>query len=139
MQYDLSRFISAHQTSYNEALSEIKNGRKTSHWMWYVFPQLKGLGRSSTSEYYGIADLDEARAFLADEYLGANLIEISQALLDLNCDDARLVLGTPDNMKLKSSMTLFALAKPEEPLFHQVLNKFFCGKMDNVTLKYLGY
>ncbi len=137
MEYDLTRFTFAHQRYYETALAEIKNGRKTSHWMWYIFPQLKDLGRSSTSKYYGIHDLNEAKAFLEDDYLGNNLKEIATALLQLKCNDSRLIMGRPDDMKLKSSMTLFKLAAPEENIFNQVLEKFFAGKPDYRTINLL--
>lgn len=136
--YDLSKFVRAHERDYVAALSEIRNGQKVSHWIWYIFPKLKGLGRSSTSDYYGIQDLDEAKAFLRDEYLGAHLLEISSALLQLDCDDAGVVMGRPDNLKLKSSMTLFSLADPEEDIFKKVLEKYFDGMVDAQTLKMLG-
>lgn len=135
--YDLSRFTLAHEHNYSIALSEIKNGQKQSHWIWYIFPQLRGLGRSSTSEYYGITDLNEAIAFLQDEYLASHLIEISKVLLRIDSNDARIVMGHPDDMKLKSSMTLFKMANPEEPVFSQVLEKFFQGKPDYRTIKIL--
>lgn len=138
MEYDLSRFAIAHQRDYQQALAEIKNGRKLSHWMWYIFPQLKGLGRSSTSDYYGIRDLDEAKAFLQDEYLGSHLLEISNALLQLVCNDAKIVMGKPDDMKLKSCMTLFCLADPDEEVFKEVLNKFFDRKSDYRTVKMIN-
>lgn len=137
MQYDLSRFITAHQRDYSTALSEIKRGRKTSHWMWYIFPQLKGLGRSGTSMHYGIEDLNEAAAFLDDPCLGANLREITQALLDLGQDNPSLVFGHPDDMKLRSCMTLFACAAPGESLFLDVLEQYFGGNMDRRTLRML--
>lgn len=137
MEYNLSRFTIAHQRYYQQALAEIKNGRKLSHWMWYIFPQLKGLGRSSTSDYYGIQGLVEAELFLQDEYLGAHLLEISNALLQLECNDARIVMGRPDNLKLKSCMTLFSLVDPDEAVFKDVLNKFFDGKLDGRTMKML--
>ena len=92
MEYDLSRFAIAHQRDYQQALAEIKNRRKLSHWMWYIFPQLKGLERSSISDYYGIRDLDEAKAYLQDEYLGSHLLEISNVLLQLDCNDAKIVM-----------------------------------------------
>lgn len=136
--YDLSRFTLAHKKDYPIALSEIKQGHKQSHWIWYIFPQLKGLGRSSTSEYYGIKDLNEAKAFLQDEYLASHLLEISNALLNLKTDDARAVMERPDDMKLKSSMTLFHIANPNEPVFSQVLEKYFKGKPDYRTIKMLG-
>lgn len=138
MKYDLSKFVLAHRSYYSTALSEMKNGRKASHWMWYIFPQLKGLGKSSTSSYYGITYLEEAKDFLNDAYLGSNLLEISSALLEIECNDASKVMGKPDDLKLKSSMTLFALASSKESVFQQVLDKYFCGKMDHRTLKLLG-
>ena len=98
MKYDLSKFVLAHRSYYSTALSEMKNGRKASHWMWYIFPQLKGLGKSSTSSYYGITDLEEAKDFLNDAYLGSNLLEISSALLEIECNDASKVMGKPDDL-----------------------------------------
>lgn len=136
--YDLERFISAHRINYDQALSEIRNGKKRSHWMWYIFPQLKGLGCSSTSDYYGIENLEEAKCFLKDEYLGAHLIEISSALLILDSNDARMVMGKPDDKKLKSSMTLFSAAAPQEKVFLRVLEKYFNGRPDYRTLGKLG-
>lgn len=138
MDYNLERFIVSQKQNYNIALTEIKNGRKLSHWMWYVFPQLKGLGHSTTAQYYGISGLDEAKAYLNDEYLGKNLLEISNALLAIDCDDARIVMGPPDDLKLKSSMTLFSVANPDEPVFKKVLDKFFNGKPDFKSLRMLG-
>lgn len=136
--YDLRRFISAQKQDYLTALEEIRRGRKRSHWMWYIFPQLRGLGMSSTSYFYGIESLEEARAFLDDPYLGRNLREISQALLSLDTGDARSVMGSPDDLKLRSSMTLFSLAAPEEPVFKKVLEKFYRGVQDPATLRILG-
>ena len=138
MEYDLSRFAIAHQRNYQQALAEIKNGKKLSHWMWHIFSQLKGLGRSSTSDYYGIRDLDEAKAFLQDEYLGSHLLEISNVLLQLDCNDAKIVMGKPDDMKLKSCMTLFCLADPDEEVFKEALNKFFDRKPDYRTVKMIN-
>lgn len=135
--YDLTKFKLAHQRDYEIALHEIQSGQKVTHWMWYIFPQLKGLGRRATSEYYGIQNIEEAKAFLKDEYLGTHLVEISNALLRLDCDDARAVMGGPDDMKLKSSMTLFYLASPESVIFKMVLDKFFDGKPDYRTIKML--
>ena len=136
--YDLRRFISAQKQDYLTALEEIRRGRKRSHWMWYIFPQLRGLGMSSTSYFYGIESLEEARAFLDDPYLGGNLREISQALLSLDTGDARSVMGSPDDLKHRSSMTLFSLAAPEEPVFKKVLEKFYRGVQDPATLRILG-
>lgn len=135
---DLSRYTRAHRDNYARALAEIRAGRKTSHWMWYIFPQLRGLGRSDTSRYYALEGLEEARAFLADPVLGRNLLEICRALLALPTDSALEVLGTPDNLKLRSSMTLFAQADRENPVFPAVLDKFFGGRPDGRTLALLG-
>ena len=136
--YDLERFVSAQKRDYLTALGEIRQGKKRSHWMWYIFPQLRGLGMSSTSYFYGIENLEEAKAFLDDPFLGKNLIEISEALLSLDNSDARSVMGSPDDLKLRSSMTLFSLAAPEEPVFKKVLEKFYLGIQDPATLRILG-
>ena len=138
MNYEISRFMKAHQSDYQRALSEIKNGKKVSHWMWYIFPQMKGLGHSPMSEYYGIRDLDEARAYLADPVLGKHLTEICEALLSLDTDDATEVMGQPDDRKLKSSMTLFDAATESLDVFQMVLDKYYHGKKDCLTLKMLG-
>lgn len=136
--YDLSRFISAQQRDYTTALWEIQGGRKRSHWMWYIFPQLKGLGMSYTAQLYGIDGLDEARAFLADPYLGGNLREICGALLVLDTNDASYVFGYPDDLKLRSSMTLFKLAADDGTVFDSVLKKFYGGREDQCTREMLG-
>lgn len=137
-QYNLDRFVKAQCGDYQTALSEIKKGRKRSHWMWYIFPQLKGLGRSPTSEFYGIASLEEAVAFLENPYLGGNLREICSALTALATSNAREVFGVPDDMKLKSSMTLFAHACSSNQIFLDVLEKYFQGQQDTQTLKLLN-
>jgi len=134
----LERFLQAQEGDYAAALAEIRAGRKRSHWIWYIFPQLKGLGRSMTAEYYGIRDLAEAREYLAHPVLRQRLIEISEALLGLPSNDADQVMGFPDNLKLRSSMTLFALADPTCPVFRQVLDKFFGGRPDERTKELLG-
>ena len=134
----LERFVAAQQGEYSIALREIRQGRKRSHWIWYVFPQLKGLGFSQAAQFYGIADLEEAQAYAAHPLLGARLREISQELLKLETNDIRSVMPHPDHLKLCSSMTLFALAVPEEPVFRQVLDKFYLGQMDRLTLNRLG-
>ena len=133
----LTKFITAQQEDFNMALSEIKNGHKQSHWIWYIFPQIVGLGRSTTSEYYAIKNLSEARMYLKNEYLHNNLLTICQALLDLETSDAEEVMGRIDAMKLKSSMTLFTLADSEEQVFKAVLDKFFCGKKKKKTIEFL--
>ena len=134
----LSRFIDAQQSAYDVALSEIKSGRKMSHWMWYIFPQVKGLGFSETSKFYGIESLDEAGAYLEHPVLGKRLIEICEALLKLKSVQADEVFGRPDDMKLKSSMTLFAAVPNSNVVFSAVLEKFFKGEQDKNTLRILG-
>ena len=137
---NLERFYSAQKQDYARALAEIQNGYKESHWMWYIFPQIKGLGRSPMAKFYGIKDLDEAVAFLNYPYLGGNLREISAALLDQITDDAEDIFGEIDAMKLKSSMTLFHFAgesREENHVFFRVLCKYFNGKLDQMTLKLL--
>ena len=140
MSADLERFVRAQDEhgTYDRALAELRAGRKTSHWMWFAFPQVAGLGHSPTAQAYAISDLAEARAYLADDVLGARLRECSQALLDLGDVSAEAVLGGIDAMKLRSSMTLFALADPAEPLFDRVLEKFYDGRRDERTVALLG-
>lgn len=137
-EFDLKRFADAQKGDYEIAREEIRKGKKRSHWMWYIFPQIRGLGRSSMAYRYGIESLDEARAYLADPVLGGNLREISGILLELETNDAYRVFGSPDDMKLRSSMTLFALVSEEGSVFHGVLDKFFGGRMDSRTLQMLG-
>lgn len=136
--YNLDRFIKAQRESYKTALEEIKAGEKQSHWMWFIFPQLKGLGMSYMANYYGIKNLEEAKEYLKKDYLRGNLIEISEVLLDLESDNATEIFGTPDDMKLHSSMTLFAIASGRDSVFHKVLNKFFHGSYDAKTLSLIG-
>jgi uncharacterized protein (DUF1810 family) len=138
MENRLERFRKAQQKNYDSALREIQNGRKQSHWMWFIFPQIAGLGYSQTAQYYAVADLDEAKEFLNDNMLGKNLIEISEALLELESNDATEVMGWPDDLKLRSSMTLFALADPECEVFQKVLDKFYGGERDERTIELLG-
>ena len=137
MGFDLDRFKKAQEEDYPYALQEIKAGRKRSHWIWYIFPQLKGLGFSSMSDYYGIDGRAEAQAYIADSILRARLVEISQALFALESINPTQVMGYPDDMKLKSSMTLFAEVAPDIPVFEQVLQKFFSGEKDSKTLQLL--
>lgn len=137
MAYDLDRFVLAQEYSYDTALSEIKKGRKTTHWIWYIFPQLKGLGVSYRSEQYGIENAEEARSYLSHPVLGARLREITKALLNLNENDAHKVMGYPDDMKLRSCMTLFAYISENDSIFHRVLEKYFDGKKDEATIKML--
>lgn len=137
MNYDLERFKKAQRGAYDEALAEIKRGRKNGHWMWYIFPQLSGLGMSATSLYYGIRGLDEAKAYFADPVLGERLREISEALLEIETNDPRAVFWSPDDMKLRSCMTLFSVAAPDCDVFKKVLDKYFDGKPDPLTLDML--
>lgn len=138
MNFDLDRFKKAQNRDYPTALEEIKNGCKESHWMWYIFPQLKGLGFSYTSKYYGIEGIEEAKAYLTDDLLRSRLIEISETLLSLKISDPTIVMGSPDNLKLQSSMTLFSKAAPEIDVFSKVLDKFFEGQKDKRTLEMIG-
>lgn len=134
--YDLSRFLKAQESSYERALDEIKNGRKSSHWIWYIFPQLRDLGKSKTAVYYGIENLDEAKEYLADEILRERLLEISQALLELENNNSEQVMNSRiDSVKLQSSMTLFHLADPNCETFKKVIDKFFAGQFDNKTVE----
>jgi len=132
----LERFIKAQEIDYPIALSEMRAGRKRSHWMWYIFPQIKGLGFSSTAQYYAIQSKKEAEEYLAHPVLGKRLHEISEALLEIKSSDASRVMGYPDDMKLKSSMTLFYLVSGDE-IFKKVLDKFFDGDIDKKTEKLL--
>uniref|UniRef100_UPI004055B9E1 DUF1810 domain-containing protein n=1 Tax=Agathobacter sp. TaxID=2021311 RepID=UPI004055B9E1 len=135
MNYDLDRFITAQEHHYAGALEEMKAGFKCSHWMWYIFPQIKGLGHSAMAKRYEIVNLDEAKAYIENDYLRNNLIEISQALLDCGNDDIEDIMGFPDNFKLCSCMTLFELVAPKIDVFGKVLNKFFGGQRDKGTLE----
>lgn len=130
----LERFRPMHAQSFETALAEIRRGYKQSHWMWYIFPQLKGLGRSATAQYYGLDGIEEARRFAADPVLGRNLRTITQALLDQPRRNAHAVFGGTDAMKLRSSMTLFELADPDCALYAQVIEEFFGGSRDSMTL-----
>ena len=134
MASDLSRFLKAQEYDYDRALLEIRSGRKRSHWMWYIFPQIQGLGFSSTAQYYAIQDLQEAKDYLAHPVLGARLKEISSALLELDGLSASEIFGYPDDLKLRSSMTLFRMADLEDDLFEKVLEKYYDGIPDSRTV-----
>jgi uncharacterized protein (DUF1810 family) len=137
--FDLERFVQAQDAggTYSRALSELRGGRKSSHWIWFVFPQIEGLGRSPTAHAYAIASLDEARAYLRHPLLGARLRKCADALLALDTDDAEAVMGGIDAVKLRSSMTLFARADPAEARFPGVLRRFYGGEEDEATLSRL--
>lgn len=134
MNNSLERFVLAQRDSYPVALQEIKNGMKMSHWMWYIFPQISGLGHSSLATYYAISDLDEARAYLSDIVLGNRLKEISNELLKLETNEPVLVFGKVDALKLNSSMTLFDYVSDGEDIFQKVIDKFYDGRKDELTL-----
>ena len=131
----LDKFVTAQARDYETALDEIRSGRKRSHWMWYIFPQLQGLGFSSTAQYYGIRDLEQAKDYMEHPILGPRLIEISEALLSLGTSNPTAVMGYPDDLKLRSCMTLFELAAPEQPVFGRVLEKYYAGRRDGRTLE----
>lgn len=133
----LERFLSAQEHDYEIALSEIRNGRKQSHWMWYIFPQIQGLGYSSMARFYAIKDREEAVTYLNHPVLGKRLVEISEVLLNLRENDARKVMGYPDDLKLKSSMTLFYVVSGRA-VFKQVLDKYYFGELDEKTVYLLG-
>ena len=133
----LKRFVNAQRTDYATALSEIRRGQKVTHWMWFIFPQIQGLGSSETSKYYAIKNIGEAQAFLQHPVLGPRLTDICHALLHLNGNDATRIFGSPDDLKLKSSMTLFASLLHADPVFQQVLDRFFEGATDRHTMEIL--
>lgn len=135
---DLRRFLDAQNQAYLKALSEIKNGQKRSHWMWYIFPQLRGLGYSETAQFYGIKDLSEATAYLAHPVLGKHLIEIASAVLHIKGKTAIEIFGSPDDLKLHSSMSLFSRVDDADLVFQQVLDAYFDSKPDENTLRLLG-
>lgn len=134
MEYNLNRFVEAQNSVYGQVVKELRQGRKTTHWMWYIFPQIKGLGYSSTAMYYAISSLDEAREYIKHRVLGYRLIECCQILLRLENKAADDIFGGVDAMKLKSSMTLFSLVS-DNPIFNQVLSVYFNGERDGATLR----
>ncbi len=136
---DLDKFLEAQEQQYGIALSEIKSGRKSGHWMWFIFPQITGLGFSDVSRFYAIKNIEEANAYLKHEVLGFRLKEISNALLKQGTINANLIFGRPDDLKLQSCMTLFAIADEEnlDNVFEKVLSKFFNGKYDYKTIQIL--
>jgi uncharacterized protein (DUF1810 family) len=136
--YDLERFVTAQKPVYERVLRELRAGDKATHWMWFVFPQIAGLGRSPTAVRYAISSLDEARAYLVHPILGARLRECARLVLDVEGSTARDIFGSVDEMKFRSSMTLFMQAAPEEPLFAQCLEKYFGGRPDPATLEKPG-
>ena len=135
--YNLERFINAQKISYKIALKEIRNGEKRSHWMWFIFPQIDGLGMSSISKKYSIKNQQEAKDYLNNNILGKRLIEITNALMEIEQKSARIIFGYPDYLKFKSSMTLFKIIAPDNTLFSDILTKYFNGEVCEYTKKYL--
>jgi uncharacterized protein (DUF1810 family) len=136
---NLGRFVEAQAPVYARALAELTAGRKQSHWMWFVFPQISGLGRSPMAQHYAIHSLDEARNYLAHPLLGARLKECTRAVMDVEGRSAHEIFDTPDDLKFRSCMTLFAHAAPDEPLFRAALEKYFDGAEDKITAEKIGY
>ncbi len=136
--YDQHRFITAQEGVYERALAELRGGLKRSHWMWFIFPQIDGLGFSPTTRFYAIKSLKEARQYLAHPVLGARLMECAEAVLVLQGRTASDIFGYPDDMKLQSSMTLFALAAGPGSVFERVLEKYYQGKRDPRTIQIVG-
>jgi uncharacterized protein (DUF1810 family) len=138
MPYDLDRFLDVQRDVYDDVLAELRRGRKTGHWMWFIFPQVAGLGHSPTSRYFAISSLDEARAYLAHPVLGARLRECAGIVLESQARTAEQIFGSIDARKLRSSTTLFQRASPDEALFAQVLERYFAGAADEATDARLG-
>lgn len=136
--HDLARFVDAQSAGYAEALAEIRGGRKRSHWMWYVFPQIDGLGSSPTARRYAIRSVAEARAYLAHPVLGPRLLEIAEAALAIKGRTAAEVFGTPDDLKLNSCATLFAAVTPPGSVFARLIDRYFDGERDGRTLRLIG-
>lgn len=135
---DLDRFVTAQEGDYERALAELRSGRKRTHWMWYVFPQIRGLGSSPTSQHFAIQGRDEAAAYLAHPVLGPRLVACAEALLGIEGRSAREILGSPDDLKLRSSATLFAEVAPPGSVFERLLARYFEGRPDPATLQLLG-
>ena len=136
--YNLTRFVRAQETAYAQALSEISNGRKRTHWMWYIFPQLDGLAFSATSKQYAIKSLAEAKAYLDHPLLGPRLLECAEAVVGVEGRSATEIFGSPDDLKLRSCATLFASVSPRDSVFHRLLAKYYRGERDGRTLQLLG-
>ena len=136
--FKLQRFIEAQQRDYEHAVAEIRRGHKQSHWMWYIFPQLAGLGRSSTARFYAISGLEEAQAYLEHPVLGARLRDCAEALLLLQNLTAHQIFGSPDDIKLKSSMTLFTQAAGLNSPYAKVLERYYSAQQDELTLNLLN-
>ncbi len=136
-EFNLDRFVTAQASCYDRVLAELRRGHKASHWMWFVFPQIAGLGRSPTAQFYALASLDEARAYLGHPVLGPRLVECTQAATAVAEGSAYDIFGGIDELKFRSSLTLFAVAAPDEPVFQAALDRFFEGEKDPLTLERL--
>ena len=136
--FELGRFVQAQEQTYDEALSEIRSGRKQSHWMWFVFPQFEGLGSSWASRRFAIKSQAEAEAYLVHPVLGPRLVECAEATLQVEGRSAGEIFGSPDDMKLRSSATLFAAVSPGGSVFHRVIDRYFGGAPDEKTLRLMG-
>ncbi|MDX2416076.1 MAG: DUF1810 domain-containing protein [Xanthomonadales bacterium] len=136
--FDLNRFTQVQEDIYTSVLSELKSGRKRTHWMWFIFPQFEGLGRSPTAKFYAIKSLEEARQYLQNPVLGARLLECSKIVLGIEGSDISDIFGFPDDLKLKSSMTLFSKVADPGSVFDQVLDKYFQGASDTRTLELIA-
>lgn len=138
MNYNVQRFIDAHNKYYGVAKQELSAGKKKSHYMWFIFPQIQGLGYSETAIYYAIENIDEAKAYLNNDLLKSHMEELINILLNLETSDAYDIFGEPDDKKFRSSLTLFKAADPENPIYAQALEKFFDGKEDSMTIAILN-
>lgn len=136
--FDLERFVAAQVPVYERVRTELAAGAKASHWMWFIFPQLRGLGRSAMAEHFGLAGRATAMAYLAHPLLGARLRDCTRLVLDVSTKTALEIFGAPDDLKFHSSMTLFATAAPEEELFSRALDRYFGGQRDSSTESILG-
>ena len=136
--YNLNRFLEAQETKYNEAFAEIKKGKKQGHWMWYIFPQIAGLGFSEYNVFYAIKNREEATQYLQHPVLGKRLIQIAEAVLEINGKTANEIFGKPDDRKLQSCMTLFAQLTNADPIFQKVLDKYYQGNKDEKTMQLLN-
>lgn len=135
--YDLQRFVDAQEPVFPGVLAELRKGRKVGHWIWFIFPQIKGLGRSATSQFFGISSLAEARAYLQHPVLGPRLIKCTELVNAVESSDAEDIFGDIDTMKFRSSMTLFTHADPGNQIFSTALGKYFAGQLDSLTTAHL--
>jgi uncharacterized protein (DUF1810 family) len=136
--FSLNRFLRAQENDYEQAFSELERGRKRTHWMWYIFPQIDGLAFSSTSKHYSIKSLEEAKAYLEHPVLGPRLLECAEAVVRVEGRTAREIFGSPDDLKLRSCATLFAYVAPPDSVFDRVLSKYYRNERDEKTLRLLG-